>query len=57
MTRVYVSLADEAAALLAALALGRAPDAMGVPVTVAVEDDAAGVSLGPGLRAWAVCPA
>lgn len=44
VTRAYVSLADEGAALLAALALHARTDAVGVPVTVAVADDEAGVS-------------
>jgi voltage-gated potassium channel Kch len=44
VTRAYVSLADEAAALLAALALHARTDAVSVPVTVLVADDGAGVS-------------
>ena len=44
VTRAYVSLADEGDALLAALALHARPDAVAVPVTVAVADDQAGVS-------------
>lgn len=44
VTRAYVTLSDETDALLAALALHSRPDAMAVPVTVAVADDGAGVS-------------
>ncbi len=44
VTRAYVTLLDETDALHAALALHARPDAMSVPVTVAVADDAAGVS-------------
>lgn len=44
VTRAYVCLADEGEGLLAALALHARADAAQVPVTVAVADDAAGVS-------------
>ena len=43
VTRAYVTLADESDGLLAALALHARPDTVGVPVTVAVADDHAGV--------------
>jgi hypothetical protein len=44
VTRAYVTLADEAAGLLAALALHARADAVAVPVTVVVTDARAGVS-------------
>ena len=44
VTRAYVALPDEGEGLLAALALHARPDTAGVPVTVAVADDGAGVS-------------
>ena len=44
VTRAYVTLADETAALLAALALHSRGDARHVPVTVTVADDRSGVS-------------
>jgi hypothetical protein len=44
VTRAYVTLIDEAAGLLAALALHARADAVSVPVTVAVADSRAGVS-------------
>lgn len=45
VTRAYVSLIDEGQALLAALALHARPDTAEVPVTVAVSDNEAGVSV------------
>ena len=44
VTRAFVTIVDEGEALLAALALHTRSDTVGVPVTVAVDDDEAGVS-------------